>query len=386
MKHKTILFFVSLDRRCFDKQLDGIFRCPSAGNWHVQVVSDAFSATEVRKSLEFWKPSGVIVECGDALKVSPSLFNGIPTVFIDIGRRSPPKGFNVVGFDSSAAGRMGAEHLLGLDLPTYAYVGFHKPVLWDRERRAAFAETVRKAGRHVETFSPARPLSPAERRDRLLAWINGLPRPCGLMACNDCVGEEVLNICSRLGIRVPDDIAVLGVDNDETLCENTSPPLASIDAGTSRGGMMVARILDDLMANASGGEGASVLAKYLPLRVVVRQSVRRLVCDRSKVALALEMIRRRACEGIGVDDVVAGMGVSRRAAEKHFRLATGKSMLDEIDDVRFAKVFEMLRNPGQQIGAIAGVCGFSTEVALRKAFRLRTGMSMTAWRNTNAIG
>ena len=100
MKHKTILFFVSLDRSCFNEQLGGIFRCPHAKDWHVQVVSDAFSRAEILKTLEFWKPAGVIVECGDALKVSPTLFSGIPTVFVDIGRRRPPCDFSSVGFDS----------------------------------------------------------------------------------------------------------------------------------------------------------------------------------------------------------------------------------------------------------------------------------------------
>ncbi len=385
MKHKTILFFVSLDRRCFEEQLDGIFRHPHAQNWHVQVV-ELKSEAAMRKSLEFWKPSGVIVEYGDAFAFSPSLFGRTPTVLIDIGRRLPPAGFNVVGFDSGAAGRMGAEHLLGLDLPTYAYVGFSRPVVWDSERRAAFAETVRKAGRNLVEFFPARQIPPAERHRRLCAWIKALPRPCGLMACNDCVGEEVLNICSRLGVRVPDDVAVLGVDNDATLCENTSPPLASIVPGAFQGGLNVAQILDDLMSCGANGGRAPVVARHTPLRVVVRKSVRRIVCDRSKVSLALELIRRRACEGIDVGDVVAEMGVSRRAAENHFRLATGKSILEEIQEVRFERVLEMLRDPKQQIGAIAGSCGFATEVALRKAFRQRMGISMRAWRNQESHG
>lgn len=386
MKHKTILFFVSLDRSCFNEQLGGIFRYSHAKNWHVQVVSDAFSRAEILKTLEFWNPAGVIVECGDALKVPPTLFNGIPTVCIGIGRRRSPSGFNSVEFDSSSAGKMGAEYLLGLNLPTYAYVGFGHPMLWDRDRMSAFAETVRKAGRRVEMFPTARSLSTAERRDRLLAWIKGLPRPCGLMACNDSVGEEVLSICARIGICVPDEISVVGVDNDVTLCENTSPPLASIDPGADRCGFYAAQILDRQMSLCSGCVADPVHMRTLPVRLVTRQSARPVLCDRSKLSEALEMIRCRAYEGIGVSDVVAEMGVSRRVAEKHFRLATGKSILEEILDRRFEKVFEMLRKPKQRIGSIAGLCGFSSEVALRKAFRLRTGMSMRAWRDGNALG
>ena len=379
-KQTTILFFVSLDRSCFDAQMEGLFRHPRAKGWHVQMVSAALSAARIRKSIEFWKPAGIIVECGDTLKVTSSLFMGVPTVMIDIGRRTPPARFNVVGFDSAAAGRLGAEHLLALDLPAYSYIGYWHPMLWDRQRRRAFAETVLKAGRPVSEFFSFLPLPPAERHKRLRAWMKALPHPCGVMACNDTVGEEVLNICSQLGLRVPEDIAVLGVDNDVTLCENTDPPLASIVPGTYRSGLLAAQILARLMSSGVSRDAEPVQMTYPPLGVEMRQSSRRIRCDQSKVASALEMIRRCACDGMRVADVVAAMGMSRRAAEQHFRLATGKSILEEISDVRFGKVFELLRDPNRQIGAIAGTCGFSTEVALRKAFRLRTGMSMSAWR------
>jgi len=380
VKHKTILFFVSIGRRYYDEQLDGIFRHPGARDWHVQVVP-MNSAAAMRKAMDFWRPSGVIAEHGDALKFPPSLFGNIPTVLIDIGKRMSPNGFNVVKLDSAAVGRMGAKHLLGLGLPSYAYAGFTMASQWDRERRDAFAEEVRKAGCSYVEFFPARQQLPAERHRLLCDWIKTLPRPCGLMACNDGVGEEVLNICFQLGVNVPGDIAVLGVDNSETICENTNPALSSIDPGTFQGGLLMAQILDRLMAHGTDGGEHPVCAAHPPLRVVVRQSSRRLVCDRSKVSDALEMIRLRACEGIGVDDVALEMGVSRRTAERHFRLATRKSILDEILDRRFEMVFEMLRDRKRQIGAIAGLCGFTTEVALRKSFRLRTGMSMSEWRD-----
>ena len=155
----------------------------------------------------------------------------VPTVLLDIGKREPPDGFNIVKLDSGAVGRMGAEHLLGLNLKTYAYVGFMRTAVWDEERRTAFASAIHKAGCDYKEFCHARNLTPAARHARLYSWIKALPKPCGLMACNDAVGEEILNICSQLGIHVPNDIAVLGADNDMRLCENTVPTLASIDSG-----------------------------------------------------------------------------------------------------------------------------------------------------------
>ena len=386
-RQSNILFFISLDHRCFSTQLDGIFRYPRARGWRVQVVSEAISAANIRKTLEFWKPSGVIVEYGDTLKISPTLFGDVPFVLIDIGRRKPPKAANVVGFDSGAAGKMGADYLLGLDLPAYSYIGFWKDVPWDRERRRSFTETIRRAGRTVSAFFTHKALKPAERFRMLRAWIKALPRPCGVMACNDRVGEEVLNICALLGISVPDEIAVLGVDNDRPLCENVSPSLASIDPDSYRCGFLAAQILDDLMSRPRLRTKKTYIQEFCPpLRIEVRQSVRRLMGDRFKIGPILETIRHQACDGIGVEEVVSAMGLSRRAAEKHFRIVTGKSILEEIQDVRFEKVFELLRDPRRQIGAIAGMCGFATEVALRKAFRLRTGLSMSAWRRLSAQG
>ena len=145
MKHKTILFFVSIDRRCFEDHLDGIFQHDHSRNWHVQVM-EMGSEASMRKSIEFWKPDGIVAEYGDGMDFSPSLFGDTPTVLIDIGKRSPPSGFNAVRLDSAAVGRMGAEYMLGLGLMSYAYVGFPRISVWDEERRTAFAETIRKSG------------------------------------------------------------------------------------------------------------------------------------------------------------------------------------------------------------------------------------------------
>ena len=377
---KNILFFISLERQCFACQLEGIYRYSRNLNWHVQVVENQTGRQGVKAALSSWKPNGVISEYSDRHNIRPSLFAAVPVVYIDIGRLRLPSRGNFVGLDSGEVGRIGAKKLLELDLSSYAYVGFWSPVPWDRERCTGFENMIRRASRPCRTFLSSRGSSSVDRHQRLCEWLKSLPRPCGVMACNDRVGEEVLNACSRLGLHVPEDIAVLGVDNDTSLCENTKPSLASIDPGTSCGGFLAAQMLDKLMARGRTDSHSSIREFFVPLGVVTRQSIRRISCDRSKVSDALEMIRRKACEGIGVGDVVARMGVSRRAAEKHFRLATGRTILDEINEVRFAKVFELLRDERRPIDTIAGFCGFSTEVALRKAFRLRMGKSMSEWR------
>ena len=375
---RNILFFISLDRNCFNTQLEGIYRYSRKRNWHVQVVEKSLRRNELRKTLDFWKPSGVLVEYGEARNVDFSAFGDIPVVCIDIGRRLPHPRMNVVGLDSAAVGTLGADYFYSLGFEHFGYVGYWESMLWDRERRDAFVSAVREQGLDCSVFTPRRKTSAAERHQALRVYLKNLPRPCGIMACNDRTGEDVLIACSLLGIRVPEEVSVLGVDNDLTLCENIVPSLTSIDPDTSRSGFVAAEMLDRLMS----GEDSHFPLRcfYPPSRVVVRRSTRRLSCDSSTVGAAVELIRTRACEGISVKDVVESMGISRRAAENHFRQATGRTIYEEINEARFAKVFELLRDPKRSISTIAGFCGFSTEVALRKAFRLRTGLSMSRWR------
>ena len=266
---------------------------------------------------------------------------------------------------------------MALGLRDYAYVGFRIPMFWARERHDAFVAAVAKNGRGCHVFDPEREQLPHVRQAACADWVRGLPRPCGIFAANDYVGEEILNICAQQGISVPDELAVLGVDNDEAVCENTTPSLSSIAPDFERGGYMAA----ELLARRIVGTWCSpVFLKFGVERVVTRQSTRRMACDRGRVAEAVEMIRRRACEGLSAAEVVKFIGEPRRTAEMHFREATGRSIHEEIDEVRFTKVFELLKNPRQSIDAIPDICGFKTGVALRKAFRLRTGLSMRDWR------
>jgi LacI family transcriptional regulator len=377
---KNILFFISLDRNCFSSQLEGIYRYSRNRSWHVQVVEESLSPKELRKTLDFWNPEGVFFEYGDRANIDFSVFGNIPVVCIDIGRRRPSPGSNVVGLDSEAVGRMGAQYLQGLGLGNFAYIGYREKILWDGERLQGFSRQLEKGGNRCHVFAENEKSSVSQRHSKLRSFLKGLPLPCGVMACNDRVGEEVLNACAFAGIRVPEEVAVIGVDNDVTLCENTSPTLTTINPDVSRSGYLAAQMLDGMMSHDGGGGKFENKCFYPPLKVVARQSTRRLAVDHSAVASALEMIRRRSCEGIGVEDVVKMMGVSRRSAENHFRMATGRTILDEINEVRFAKVLELLRSSRQSISSISGLCGFSTEVALRKAFKLRMGVSMREWR------
>lgn len=347
-------------------------------DWHVQVIERAFHKVNVRQQLDFWRPIGVIAECGSgADELNATTFGGLPVVYFDADRERRGPGY-YVGSDSVNISSAAARHLLSLGLENYAFATFRLQMFWARERRDSFAKVITKAGKGCFVFDPERELRPDMRQRQLNDWLRNLPRPCGIFAANDYVGEEVINICGQLGISVPNDIAVLGVDNDEQICERLVPTLSSIAPDFAHGGFLAAQMLGEMIDRVISPDGE--VRFFAADRVVIRQSTRRIACDRHRVADAVEMIRKRATEGISVSDVIAVMEEPRRTAEMHFREATGRSIHEEIDEVRFAKVFELLRNPRQQLNAIPDLCGFSTGVALRKTFRLKTGLSMREWR------
>ena len=378
----TVLFFISSTRHACSNRLEGILRYARKRDWHVQVIERAFHKVNVRQQLDFWRPVGVIAECGSgADELNATTLGGLPVVYFDADSSTRGAGY-YVGSDSVDISSAAARHLLSLGFENYAFATFRLPMFWARERRDSFAKVISKAGRGCSVFDPEHEQRPNARQRELTSWLRNLPRPCGIFAANDYVGEEIINICGQLGISIPNDIAVLGVDNDEQICESLVPTLSSIAPDFAHGGFLAAQLLGEIIDGAAAPDGEVRI--FATDRVVIRQSTRRIACDRRRVADAVEMIRKRALEGMSVSDVIAFIGEPRRTAEMHFREATGRSIHDEIDEVRFAKVFELLRNSRQSLDAIPDLCGFNTGVALRKAFKVKTGLSMRDWRKKNA--
>lgn len=376
---KSILFFIAQERYCFSEQLEGFCQYARKANWHVQVVERPKGRRRLCEILDVWRPSGAFVEYGCSRDlVDRRLFAKTPVVYFDVGRAKPMRG-HFISFDSAAAGRVGASHLLRLDCESYAYVGYWERTAWDDERCEAFAREIRSKGRPCAVFRATGDGRTAKRHRAMAAWLKERPRPCGVLAANDRVAEEVLSICAHQGILVPDDLAVLGVDNDRTVCENVAPSLSTVVPRTFEEGYRAAEWLDLLMNGACDNAEFEV-RRIPPQKILERQSTKRQTGGHRAIQEALEHIRKNACDGVTVADVVSSLGGSRRTAERLFQQVMGRSIHDEIVRVRFERVYELLENPHCALGAIAGRAGYSTEVALRKAFRLREGCSMSEWR------
>ena len=377
---ETVLCFISGTRHACHNRIEGVLRYAKERGWHVQVIERAFHEVNVARWLDFWSPIGVIAESGGvAGKIDERVFGNVPVVYLDADR-SNCRGGHYVGSDPSAISRVAADHLLGLGLNNYGYVAYNQMIFWSAERRDAFVNAIVQAGKGCFVFSPDRELKPHIWQKKLKEWLCALPRPCGLFVANDYVGEDVVNICMLEGIDIPDDLALVGVDNDEVVCENLPVTLSSVEPDFVRGGYLAMEALGRIV---DGDRTISSFRQFGVSRLTVRQSTRRIAFDRQAVARAVEFIRKTACNGISASDVVSFMGKPRRTAEMHFREAVGRSIHEEIDEVRFAKVFELLLNPNHSLDSLSDLCGFSSGAALRKAFSLRTGMSMSDWRREN---
>lgn len=379
---KTVLFFASATRHSCRKRVAGVQRYFANSDIQVQVVESNYHHINVKKVLDFWHPVGCVAECGSDLnEFRPEVFGRIPTVYLD---RDPSLKKQIrfsVNADLKGSAEIAARELLALDFDNYAYVGFPLPLFWTKEREKAFCEAIRLNGRPCHVFE-CKAKSGLHRLEALRKWLRALPKPCGILAAFDGTAEEVLAACSQEGIRVPEDFAVMGIDNNEEICENTKPTLSSICPDFEKAGFLCGELLDmQLRDPKAKGESRT----FGILGVVKRRSTTIFKHTDAKVTAAVEYIRMHATDGIGVDDVVKQMGCSRRTAEMRFASLTGHTIQTEIRNVRMATAFAMLRNPRQSIDGIANLCGYDSDSTLRYAFKAKTGMSMREWRRQNVL-
>ncbi len=377
----TVLFFVCTNRYSCDDRISGAMRYAERRGWDIQVIERNNQRLDVSGIIDFWKPIGIIAECGGGMpELSRETVGDVPLVYLD----EDPNGVKgcalYVNSNNVQVGEVAAKELLSLDFGNYAFVGWRETRFWSEERRKAFQAALRLHGKDCSIFDCPATVSDAVRRKMLGAWLKALPKPCGVFAVHDPVADEVLRQATVLGIRVPEDIAVVGVDNDQIICERTTPSLTSIGLDFEQGGYLCAQLLDERIKNPMISDirlmfGVTSLTRRLSTRLFRRNQ------SDCRVVQAINYIRRTANEGVTVPMVAAVMGLQRRMAEIVFRRETGHSIHDEIRDVRLERVENLLRNPRQEITPIAQLCGWKSPGALRATFLARHGKSMRSWRN-----
>jgi LacI family transcriptional regulator len=282
--------------------------------------------------------------------------------------------------DSSAIGYAGADFFLKRGFTHFAYVADAEAWDWSTLRYQAFSERLQQAGHTCELYGN---VSKLERVDwsvdqqRLARWLLELPKPTAILAAHDRRARQVLETCQLAGLEVPSDIALLGVDNEDILCENTTPTLSSILPDFEAGGYEAAHLLEQLMRRTLRTPQTLF---YGVKQIVSRESSRPSLISDRRFLKGIEFIRLNSSENIGVPDVAEHMGVSRRMAEMLFRRFAGHSILDEIRQTRLARLKTFLLETALPIGQISAQCGFQNEMHAKRVFKQYTGQTMRQFR------
>jgi len=301
----------------------------------------------------------------------------LPIIVLDINERIPDLA-NILCSDIEI-GRVGAEYLLKRGFQHFAYCGFDD-MRWSRERSEGFCERVKEAS--FETSVYVQPKSRSNRswereQSFVVDWLRLLPKPAALMVCNDDRGQYVIEACKIAGLHVPEELAIIGVDNDELICDLTDPPLSSVLMNTEMAGYEAAELMEKLMA---GEEMAGKVIIVEPTHVVTRKSTDILAIEDREVAEAVRFIRRNAKRSLQVNEVAEAAALSRRVLEKRFRAILHCSVHEEIKRVRINLLTEMLTQTDMSISEITTEMGFPGPEHVARYFRKVKGMSLIDFR------
>lgn len=283
--------------------------------------------------------------------------------------------------DMIEIGRMGARHLYERGFRHFAYCGFQE--IWSEQRKQGFCEQAEAYGAAVSSYDSVWHGKGMTKWDvdqaRIAKWISKLPKPVGIMACNDVRGQHVLNACQVINEFVPERVGVVGVDNDELLCNFCSPPLSSIQPNPPRIGYEAAKLLDELMQGTKA-EGQKIL--IAPVDVVTRQSTDALGIDDDEVVAAVAIIRERALAGLSVDELLSELAISRSSLERKFRKYLGHSPQIEIRKTQVKRIKQLLSESEMNLNAIAHACGFEHTEYMTVVFKRLVGKAPSEYRRS----
>ncbi len=342
---------------------ESLQKLPDLRRWHGQGIIASFDDPDVAKAIE-----------------------GLSLPIVGVGGGSgwydPASGIPYIYTDNAVIGRLGAEHLLACGFERLAFYGYPPTRIngWSAERAASFTATCREAGRACEVFTGRHATARRweELQRELTAWLLSLPKPIGIMACNDVRARHVLEACRTLGLSVPGDVAVLGVDNDEVMCELTDPPLSSVDQSARLVGYEAAAVLDQLMrAKATGDQAFKPPLRTVvpPIGVVARASTDTMATDDKSVRMVLMWLRAnpgKRPDIVGLADMAC---VSRSTLENHFHSVVGRSIHEEYIRLRVARLRHLIANTTLPLKSIAAQTGFQSVQYMTTFLRRHSGLT-----------
>lgn len=333
--------------------------------------------------LSGWKGDGIIARIETDEIARAARRAGCPVVDVSAARHLTDIPW--VETDDEAIAQIAVEHLTERGFRKLAFCGV-PGFNWSNWRQRHFQDKAKAAGCECfayDTLARDDPRYSWTREKKGLAeWLLGLPRPLGIMACYDIQAQKLLDVCREIGVAVPEEVAVLGVDNDRLLCDLADPPLTSIVCNTRRTGYEAASLLDRMMSGETVGPDPIWVA---PMGIEARQSTDILAIDDPDVAAAVRYIRENALFGICVEDVMREIPLSRRSLEGRFRKSLGRTPHEEITRLRMDRVKQLLKETDLSLSEIAKRTGYEHTEYLSVAFKKNTGTAPGSYRRLNQV-
>jgi LacI family transcriptional regulator len=384
--YREVAVILSLNRDYDRKIAVGISRyAHQAGDWRIYLEDEPRNKLP---ALHDWHGHGIIADLDDKHVERFVMGLAVPVVGVG-GFSSPvfrPAGVAYVATDNEGIGLLAAEHLLERGLRNFAYCGIPHgpPTSWSQVRERAFRLRVREAGFSCTTFRGRyrRPRHWDAMLDDLAAWLIRQPKPLGLMACDDPRARHVLLACRRSNLRVPEEVAITGVDNDRIMCEMVQPTLTSIEQGSEQIGYEAASLLDRLMRTRRRD---SPFVNVPPTSIITRQSTDIRFLEDAVVAEALEFLQQHLPDRIDPVALAKHMHLSRNMLDIRFRRAIDRSIHGEIKRMRLDVVRRLLATTDLSAKTIARRSGYSSVEYMTTDFRRVVGRTPGAYRRANNV-
>jgi LacI family transcriptional regulator len=385
-RQRSVGVFLEVGRATTRKIVSGIMAfAQQRGTWNV-CIPESHSG-ESLDCLLGGRWDGVIVGFDDPH--GPELLRmAVPLVGVGggYGWYRPELKIPYVGTDNTAVAQLAADHLLARGLVHYAYCGYNPTPVngCSRKRGEAFQAAIERAGYACATYNAPNTASDTWEKicGDLVAWLSGLPRPLGLMTCNDSRALQILEACRMVGLRVPEDVAVVGVDNEEAVCPFTHPSLTSVDQGSQRTGYEAALLLEQWMAGEAVAPGKREVA---PVGIVARGSTEIAMASDDEVAAALRFIQEHAGESIALEDVGRATGATVATLRRRFKSVLGRTVHEEIQRVRIERAKQLLVSTDWTFKQIARQAGFCSVQHMSTRIRQATGHTPRQYRQRYAV-
>lgn len=344
---------------------------------HWSLYREASGLDEHRPETIKWAADGIIAHVLDVKTAYNIIPSGMPAIVKGINELIPNV-CNIVG-DTKAIGEMAADYLMKLGFKSFAFCGYEE-VLWSREFAHYFCQKLEENGFSASLYSQDKyrlRRSYQKELEKIAKWLHSLPKPLGVMASNDDRGQHVIEASKIAGYRIPNDVGIIGVDNDEWICCLTEPPMSSIALNTERAGYETAEMLDKLMSGQHINKHTIIIR---PMTIVSRQSTDMLYIDDPEVLSALEYIKNNYEKPIQADDVVNATTISRRALYYRFKRIIGRTINDELRRVRIEHIAKLLVETNLSISRITEDCKYTSIRNVARYFKKEKGMNLIQYR------